>query len=467
MNVIAAAPLVEKIYQKTVDDLLVSSSMAPAQVIVHPSNTTASCDVGCVAEPLDPTDDIASVSTPELADCLPLYPTDLDSSTVKDGHDVSYSLHMLAHKKMMGTPLSDEEVEYVKSIDADTTGNDLLRLGGAMLIKEQKDVVEESLMRLSLSKILNLLDTDHMAMYQKHLDPQHWSNIRRSAPQLPGGLCAETSDLFDSLIAQGTSVKSVLTFIDFHRQQLSANDRQSSQAYTALLMVEQIVRNLGRWCNTNATSELTFYRRFASILELLFDDTDIILNDGEHCSAATKAMTDLNKALFSPGDTSVTYGRKIDLILMLNAEQQVEMSTNEWKRRNVREDLIVKQQAKNLMSNAATLDHLALHFSSNLNKSLAMDFVGNHGYLYQLEKLDGFFVASLVATLVIPVDLPNLVQFKETLLTLFKLKEFMVDQGRELKSIIANQEVQRTFPNLPLSASPTNIDDVNYIFLNH
>lgn len=37
------------------------------------------------------------------------------------------------------------------------------------------------------------------------------------------------------------------------------------------------MRNLERWSKKANESELTFYRRFATILELVFDCTDVVL----------------------------------------------------------------------------------------------------------------------------------------------------------------------------------------------
>ncbi|ORX63031.1 hypothetical protein DM01DRAFT_1277790, partial [Hesseltinella vesiculosa] len=116
--------------------------------------------------------------------------------------------------------------------------------------------------------------------------------------------------------------------------------------------------NLDRWLHPRCSSELTFFRKFVPILEFLFVSTVITLSDGEHASLATKDIIELNMALFSTNDSPVTYGRKIDLIIVLDGKEPVELSTNEWKGDGVQSDMTTKQQVKNLLCNAATLERL-------------------------------------------------------------------------------------------------------------
>lgn len=98
------------------------------------------------------------------------------------------------------------------------------------------------------------------------------------------------------------------------------------------------MRNLQRWSKKGDESELTLYRRFAAILELVFDCTDVVLVDGEHSCEATKNVAQLNKAIFNPMQNAPAYGKKIDLMLSYDGNTKIELSSNEWKRSKVQED---------------------------------------------------------------------------------------------------------------------------------
>ncbi|KAG1164713.1 hypothetical protein G6F37_000054 [Rhizopus arrhizus] len=142
-------------------------------------------------------------------------------------------------------------------------------------------------------------------------------------------------------------------------------------------------RNFSRWSTYDDEFEVTLYRRFTALLNVLFDLSDIIMVDGESVSKATKAAIDLNKTIFTLSEQSPSYGWKIDLILKyFNGKKGVEVSSNEWKHMGVGADLKIKQQCKNLRTNACILHQLNVNCHSNFTEVLAMDFIGNIGYLY-------------------------------------------------------------------------------------
>ncbi|CEI99580.1 hypothetical protein RMCBS344292_13666 [Rhizopus microsporus] len=128
------------------------------------------------------------------------------------------------------------------------------------------------------------------------------------------------------------------------------------------------------------------------------------------------------------------YGKKIDLILRYDGNIKIELSSNEWKRSKAQEDLKLKQQSKSLRTNAAVLNHLNCHYSTDIRELLAMDFIDNVGSLYMLKLTeDGVYAASLLSKPIIPKDLSNIVMFKQTLDYLLKMKTFLVDTTKILK----------------------------------
>ncbi|KAI8334353.1 hypothetical protein BC941DRAFT_356709, partial [Chlamydoabsidia padenii] len=182
------------------------------------------------------------------------------------------------------------------------------------------------------------------------------------------------------------------------------------------------IDNIGLWHKNDHESEITFYRRFASLLDILFKDTEIELADGETGCISTKPAIELNKALFQTTESSATYGRKIDLLMKYDGANRVELCSNEWKKSNVSPNLMIKQQCKNLRINTAILSSLNEQYGGGFKNLMAMDWTGHIGYLYMLEKHDDVFFSSFIHTLMIPKEAANLPQVKATLDHLFLLK---------------------------------------------
>lgn len=114
---------------------------------------------------------------------------------------------------------------------------------------------------------------------------------------------------------------------------------------------------------------------------------------------------------------------KIDMILKCSSNVKVDKSTNEWKRALVK----LRQQSKNHHLNTANLFSLNIKFG--LESAVALDFVGNSGYLYLLHLVkDGpgleiyVTVAHLFNDLVIPTTIELLDTVKDTLCDLLTLK---------------------------------------------
>jgi hypothetical protein len=119
-----------------------------------------------------------------------------------------------------------------------------------------------------------------------------------------------------------------------------------------------------------------------------------------------------------------------------NGKKRVEVSSNEWKRMGVGADLKIKQQCKNLRTNACILHQLNVSCHSNLTEVLAMDFIGNIGYLYMIKKgQNQCLVAKVFATLLIPHNVTNLATLKPTLDAMFRMKVLMKKKKKKKKKI--------------------------------
>ncbi|KAI8339768.1 hypothetical protein BC941DRAFT_349454, partial [Chlamydoabsidia padenii] len=181
------------------------------------------------------------------------------------------------------------------------------------------------------------------------------------------------------------------------------------------------------WSTKRDESEATIYRRFASILDTLLADTGVIFTDGETNLQSSKMVIALNKAIFHTGDLFQAYGRKIDLILKCSSNDKVDISSKEWKRSVVCKSIKLHQQSKNLRLNTPNLFSLNTKFG--LKFTIAMDFVGNSGYLYLLRLVDDgldrgdcITVAHLATNLAIPTNIESLSTVKNTLCGMLTLK---------------------------------------------
>ncbi|KAI8099287.1 uncharacterized protein BX664DRAFT_255503 [Halteromyces radiatus] len=185
------------------------------------------------------------------------------------------------------------------------------------------------------------------------------------------------------------------------------------------------IENFGLWEKDDHESEMTFYRRFATLLDILFKGTQIELADGETGCSSTRPAIEMNKAVFQAIDSGAAYCRKIDLLIKFDGTERLELCSNEWKKSNVSANTVLKQQCKNLRINATILSTLISKYGDKFDKLMAMDWIGHIGYLYVLEKHGDVFVSSLLATMMIPKEAAHLAQMKPTLdnLFLFKVKD--------------------------------------------
>lgn len=249
----------------------------------------------------------------------------------------------------------------------------------------------------------------------------------------------DTLGYIERILDFHSDVDGILEYIMVIKAALIRGHKRNTQQYTNLTIIEQMVNNLCLWSEKRDESEATFYRRFASILDTLLADTGVILADGETSLQSSKVAIAMNKAIFHTSDMSQAYGRKIDMILKCSSNVKVDISSNEWKRAMISKSIKLHQQSKNLRLNTYNLFSLNTKFGMKF--TVAMDFVGNSGYLYLLRLVDDgpglddyIAVAHLVTVLVIPTTIESLGTVKDTLRGLLTLKvRFCLTKGKNAK----------------------------------
>ncbi|ORZ07120.1 hypothetical protein BCR42DRAFT_442830 [Absidia repens] len=82
---------------------------------------------------------------------------------------------------------------------------------------------------------------------------------------------------------------------------------------------------------------------------------------------------------------------------------------------------------------------------------MAIDFIGDCGYLYQLQITNDSYVASIVSSLILPVDFSDLDLFKNTIKYLFVWKSFLRETILDLKKAMRTTEADNLNPTAALS----------------
>jgi hypothetical protein len=260
-------------------------------------------------------------------------------------------------------------------------------------------------------------------------------------------LTERSADLFDQIAtkaaANGACVGDVLAMLDDAMRPLLRNNRHT-QEYRVLKIIQYIIETAEDWDLTD--SETTVYRRVASIMDHLFRFTGIKLADGETASDCTKDARQFNEIIYDGSSQSTMHGRKIDLLLKQknDGEHDIELSSNEFKRRCVTPNCAIIQQCKNLRVNGAILGHMeSLDQDRRPGHIVAMDWVGNVGYMFMLANVNDVYVAKKICILRLPKSLADVASFKSTLLSLLRYQQFIVELGKKAQCTMqARQDVE-------------------------
>lgn len=118
---------------------------------------------------------------------------------------------------------------------------------------------------------------------------------------------------------------------------------KKSENYKLLRVVEEVVHNFKSWemedNKLNNYAEMTYLRKFANILDILLEDEDVTVYDGETVSKATQRMQTLNE---EEGN-----GRKIDLLTKTKYDDvTIELCSIEFKARGASDNFLNSNNRK-------------------------------------------------------------------------------------------------------------------------
>ncbi|CAO3614642.1 unnamed protein product [Mucor hiemalis] len=316
-------------------------------------------------------------------------PIENTAASVESYNDDEVTIHSIAHKKL-SEKLSNDDLNYLKNFQSDgSPKSDLLLLSSKLLQKEKITVLEESVLELSLSGIYNYIHPAFVEIYEKELNrplpPQTNDDVN---DQVPKDIIAEVFKQISE-----SNMDEALYYIQIEKSKLCKSNERKGDRYVILSIVEKVIEDTELWSKCGDEQELTFYRRFASILDVMFKGSEVILSDGETGCQSSRIAIEANKCVFAGEDISPTYSRKIDLLLKYDEKKAIDLCSNEWKKCKVTNDIKLKQQSKNMRVNACIINNLRATYGE-FHSVLALDVIGLNGYMYKLTNVDNYFIAT-------------------------------------------------------------------------
>ncbi|KAI8329384.1 hypothetical protein BC941DRAFT_443008 [Chlamydoabsidia padenii] len=377
-----------------------------------------------------------------------------DSSHDFAGNTCISNLYYLSFKKFKGMEFNKYDRLYLTHASTLPVDSDLhisLRNIALDFLQKAHLVNEEiSVLKLALSNAMNLLNPAAIRLVKPFMDDSTKTSLEQKTneaiTQFGNGLSEASSLLYEQLMQETLNSPDdddLLQLIYHKKSELVASKNRSDERFYVLCILEHVVEGIDDWQTTQEESELTIYRRFGGILDILFRNTKICLADGETISEASSRTMRYNECVYGDSNTTTnnSFGRRIDLIMKSSKEKAIELCTNEWKRQQAGTTVSVNQQNKNIRLNCAVLSHLqSLKHPSKVPFTVAMDWLGTAGYMYILVDVEGIYVARKIGQLIMPRTLLDLEEFKRTLDLLFAFKRFLVNLGYQMDCALQRRE---------------------------
>ncbi|KAI7848070.1 hypothetical protein BDC45DRAFT_524499 [Circinella umbellata] len=366
---------------------------------------------------------------------------DNDDHMLTNRQDFRTKLFDVASKKLRNDCTLEDVVELNRMerlITVPTTiGHCLDDLSFSLINKENN--INTDLLKFTLSRIIFFVNDSLSLPVKRYLLKSNfdhvWKRASTSEVVLPQGLDPETKNKIKELIKDAKKedgdykINLRKAFLKHRLELLDKNIVDSTMMQTLDifdLMVALIGKDEGRYevYSKNIESEMAYYRRFTTILNILLRDTLIDASEEEHTSTITEEiMISNSKAFTSAVCNDRVIGKRIDMIIKSCG---VELSTSQWKKKGTNKSAGRNQQVKNVRDNKSILKHLLSLPINDFDKKnvfcLGLDFIGTVGYMFSVHNVDDVFVANFISDLELPEDLSQLEDFVETVDFLYKFK---------------------------------------------
>lgn len=258
--------------------------------------------------------------------------------------------------------------------------------------------------KLCLSKTINLLNHDHVEIYRQILSDTLYNDIVDSARAAKSILKPTENQFITNLFAKllefqfDCDCKRVTILLDDMK---SAEKDKESDNYKVLRIVSSLVENFKIWKREEdsqlSLSEMTYVRKLANLLDILLEDDDVDIYDGELISEVSQHMGILR------GEQD--YGRKIDIMAKSRYNNvRLELCSIEFKVQGADDTTFMRQQSKNIRTNICILNEIN-NITKKSKSILHMDWKGRKDYLVLLHQHNDIVICQYVDTLYIPKKL--------------------------------------------------------------
>ncbi|KAI9259718.1 hypothetical protein EDC94DRAFT_150996 [Helicostylum pulchrum] len=201
-----------------------------------------------------------------------------------------------------------------------------------------------------------------------------------------------------------------------------------------------IVKGFCFWSKPSPKPEYTCLRKFESLLEIILDDTELIMSDGESICSSTRDL--MRSSLKNCDNNELTEsGRRIDLILQCSClNTTVELCSVEFKKDNVTNAEIIHQQSKNARVNSCIFNTLNCITNTANNQIISVVFVGTSGYMTQMFWYKDDLVSHKVCSLIIPVNAHELESLRDTLKYMYLWKKHLLQlSAKVIRELYSNK----------------------------
>ncbi|ORX54571.1 hypothetical protein DM01DRAFT_1374024 [Hesseltinella vesiculosa] len=162
-----------------------------------------------------------------------------------DTDDLEHMMHSIGYKKK----LDKQDLNFLSTVSKQKGDNivmSLLILAAQQQMGEKEDPqLTDALTKLSLSRVVNLVDSEMLEVYQGHFGASEWELIEKerysiTATDLTSSLEEDSAKIIDTTLNLRTNIDAMLDFIDEKRYELSKEKKRDCQAYVVLGILEQM-----------------------------------------------------------------------------------------------------------------------------------------------------------------------------------------------------------------------------------
>ncbi|KAG2201558.1 hypothetical protein INT47_007435 [Mucor saturninus] len=245
----------------------------------------------------------------QVADVISMYNT--GNQELIDSQSVIASADFERHEDL------EDEVNLVGASHPHTNSSikDILhRQAYTIVQKNNQHFLLTELLKLSLSNIMNFTNPHFSQTYQDIIPTDEMKQIDNIRQHKKDGLefDKDMNVLIDELLDQ-LELYAITSNTDKIRSiigepKYKESDKHSPK-YQLLNVVEIVVRRFHFWKCASSKSEMAYLLKFEGLLEVLSDDTELILSDGESVCISTR---DPLRSLMED-DGLTEFGRRIDL----------------------------------------------------------------------------------------------------------------------------------------------------------